>query len=587
MLRGALAYGYEVDYWQQQLPYLPQLWQAYEQTLLLEEETAVIFALTHMSRLLSSAAAPPTLSVAAQTRLTQIASSLHDPADQEKILRILWQTAGPFVVWQPVGIGVGEDNALAQMALSGQPLAAQIIGKTGSETAVSMILSAVPSSPQAMTALHLVQNTAGSLPHQVPATIRLRLRWRQFQDRLLRDGQNQILVRGAIGLSVGLLIFVIMGAGWFSQPSAQMRDSLLEPYPASGIVTIVAVDDASLAAYGRWDSWPRSLHAALIDRLQAAGAGVIVFDFLFEAETADDADLGRAMAAAGNVVQPVLGFGDAIRDEPGKVRYERFVFPHPRLLQAGTAVGHTNILHDEDGYIRQLPLIAEAAGEQFPSLAVSTLQTYLDLEPGPLPPIEDNNLTILGRQIPVSTYSEMLIYYAGPPEQPGQSIFQMVSYQDVLAGNVPPETFRDKIVLIGMTATAEPDRYLTPVSNGRPMYGVEILANVIESIWSSRFISRPSALVRFVILLMLGLITGLLCDRPWTGLVIVLAIGAAYFVAAVWLFDLTGLMLDILFPLLTIIASYVVVMAFRLSIEVRRRREIMNRYQTQALSEQA
>ncbi|MCB8982779.1 MAG: CHASE2 domain-containing protein [Ardenticatenaceae bacterium] len=586
VLRGALAHGYEVDYWQQELSDSPQVWLACEQTLLLEGETAVSQALSLMSKLLTAETAPPALSAAAQARLVQIAASTAHATDQEKTLRILWHTLRPASGWRTVGIGVNEDEALAQMALSGQELAAQLIGKVGSETAVSTLLAA-EANPQALNALSLAQSAAGGLPRQVPVAVRLRLRSQQMQQRLLRDNQNQIAARGIIGLIVGVVIFLLMLGGWFTQPSAQMRDSLLEPYPVSGIVTIVAVDDASLAAYGRWDSWPRSLHAALIDRLNAAGAGAIVFDFLFEAETPDDAVLQQAMEAAGNVVQPVLGFGDAIRDEPGEVRYEKFVLPQPALLEAGTAVGHTNILHDEDGYIRQLPMVAGVDGEQYPSLALSALRTYLDLGSAPLPSIERNKLTVLGREIPVLPFSEMIIYYAGPPEQPGESIFRMVSYQDVLEGNVPADVFKDKIVLVGMTATAEPDRYLTPVSNGRPMYGVEILANVIESIWSSHFISRPGYLVRLFILLGLGLLTGLLCDRPWSGLLIMLALGAAYFIAAVWLFDLSGLMLDILFPLLTILVSYVMVMAFRLSIEARRRREIMNKYQTQSLSEQA
>ncbi|NIP28799.1 MAG: CHASE2 domain-containing protein, partial [Phycisphaerae bacterium] len=71
-----------------------------------------------------------------------------------------------------------------------------------------------------------------------------------------------------------------------------------------------------------------------------------------------------------------------------------------------------------------------------------------------------------------------------------------------------------KIVLIGMTATAEPDNYLTAVSSdGRQMFGVEILANTIEAIWSRKFITRPGDLTRAIVLLFLGVLTGLLCTR--------------------------------------------------------------------------
>ncbi len=583
VLRGALAHGYDIDFWWQEMVGLQWPWRAAEQTLLLEEETAVSLALTQMGRMLLSEAPPTALSTAAQKRLIQIAANQANSVVQEKTLQIVRHTTPSASAWQPVGFGIDEDAYLAMMALDGVDCAAQIIGKIRSETAVSILLQAISSTTaaqQAMTALQAVQSSAGKLPPQVPARIRLQLRGRTIQERLLRNSRNQMVARGIIGLSMGVLSYWLLWAGWFTQPSAQMRDSLLNSYPVSGIITLVSVDDASLAAYGRWDSWPRMLHADLIERLVADGARVIVFDFLFEAETTDDAALGQAMMVAGNVVQPVLGFGDGIRDKPGEIQYERFFYPEPQLLAAGTAVGHTNILHDDDGYIRQLPLIAAADGKQYPSLAISALQTYLGLESESLPPIVGNRLNILGREIPVSDFSEMLIYYAGPPEAQGESIFRTVSYKDALAGDVPPEVFKDKIVLIGMTATAEPDRYLTPVSNGRPMYGIEILANVIESIWSGRFIIRPGGLVQLVILMIFGLVTGLFCARPWSGLGIALGLGMAFFVAAIWLFDLTGIMLDIMFPLLTIVSSYVVVMAFQLSLEARRRREITTRLET-------
>ena len=587
VLRGALVYGYDVDFWWAEIADSRWKWLACQQTLLLEGDTAVSLALRQMSALLSAETEPFVLSAAGRKRLTQLAFTATDQTAQEEMLQILWRTTSPADGWQPVILGAAEDERLAQLALAGQEMAAQLIGRMGSQTAVTHLLKATgqPDLKQpAMSALHAVQGAAGGLPPNTPLRIRLRLGWQRIQERLLLDGRNQIVSRSLIGLSVGALVFLLMVAGWFTPLSAQMRDSLLEPYPVSGIVTIVAVDDASLAAYGRWDSWSRSLHTDLIERLRAAEAGAIVFDFLFAAQTPEDAGLRQAMVSAGNVVQPVLGVGDAIRDEPGEVRYEQFVSPQPLLRHAATAVGHTNILHDDDGYVRQIPLIAGDAVDQYPSLAVAALQTYLGLPTGSMPAVHGGKLALLGRQIPVSAHSEMLIYYAGPPESPGGAVFQTVSYQDVLEGRVPPEVFRNKIVLIGMMATAEPDRYLTPVSNGRPMYGVEILANVVESIWSSRFITRPGGLVRLVILLALGLLTALLCDRPWSGLAMMLGLSLAYFLAAIWLFDVSGLMLDILFPLLAIISSYVMVMAFRLSIEAHRRREIARRLEARVLA---
>ena len=293
-------------------------------------------------------------------------------------------------------------------------------------------------------------------------------------------------------------------------------------------------------------------------------------------ETEDDLLLAEAIAAAGNVLQPVLLQGDASHELQGQLRYDGRVLPQPVFLEGAAAVGHASILHDEDGYIRRVPTVVSVEGEQFNSLAVVALTNYLGGEVSRNAVVENGRLAVAGRQVPVGANGEMHIYYAGPPAQSEQTTFNMVSYQDVLAGTVPAELLHDKIVLVGITATAEPDRYLTPVSDGRPMYGVEILANVIESIWSDRFIRIPGTAVQVVLLLGMGLLVGLVCTRPVTGLVFALGIAGLYFLVVSWIFDATGLMLDLYFPLLTIALSYSMVTVYRYAVEVRRRREIID-----------
>ncbi len=65
--------------------------------------------------------------------------------------------------------------------------------------------------------------------------------------------------------------------------------------PADEIV-IVAVDDASIKHYGAWP-WPRSVHAQMLDFLNADGAKAIGFDFIFAdvQENADQIKLRRLL----------------------------------------------------------------------------------------------------------------------------------------------------------------------------------------------------------------------------------------------------------------------------------------------------
>ena len=160
----------------------------------------------------------------------------------------------------------------------------------------------------------------------------------------------------------------------------------------------------------------------------------------------------------------------------------------------------------------------------------------------------------------------MLINFAGPPAQAEESTYQRLSYQSVIDHNENPALIKDKIVLIGITATAGPDVYLTPVSQGRPMTGIEILANTIETVWSGRFIRRPTQGARMVILIALGALVGLVSKQPGRGLLLVGVVTGVYFFAANALFDSGGVLLDMLYPFLTILISFIGAMGYRFSI---------------------
>ena len=580
LLRGALAHNYEVSHWWRQSPEPDLRWQVSLAALAVEKEPVMARVLTLLLREPAGSLPASVKARASLEKLLDLGTSSQEWRVRRDALNALAHLLPSADGWQAVGISESGDGRLAHLALesgSHGKQAVSIISRLQSETAVHALAEAATegeNAPQALDVLRQIQAAVGSLPASLPGVIRRRLLAQQLRRQLLEDREGISVARSLLGLVAGVLVSLLMLLGFFSVPSAQMQDALLVPYPVSDIVTIVAVDDASLAQYGRWDQWPRALHAQLIDQLTAAGAKTIVFDFVFEAETADDAALVQAMTAAGNVVQPVLVQGDAYHDLAGELRYEGVVLPHPNLVTASAAVGHTGILHDEDGYIRRVPTLISVDGQSYSSLALAALANYVG---GGLPDgvAENGRLSIIGRQVPVGDDGELQIYYAGPPAEAGQTTFNMVRYQDVLAGTVPEALLRDKIVLVGITATAEPDRYLTPVSDGRPMYGVEILANVIESIWSEKFIRVPGTAVRILILLGLGWLVGWLCSRPITGLLFTVGIAVLYFLVAGWLFDLTGLMLDLYFPFTTIALSYLLVTVYRYAVEVRRRREMM------------
>ena len=67
---------------------------------------------------------------------------------------------------------------------------------------------------------------------------------------------------------------------------------------------IVGIDEPSFQELGLAWPWPRRLHAALVDRLAAAGAKLIVFDVVFADPTtaSDDETFATSIRRAGNVI---------------------------------------------------------------------------------------------------------------------------------------------------------------------------------------------------------------------------------------------------------------------------------------------
>ena len=582
MLRGALVHDYALPHWWQENRDVEARIRICEQVMTNEEETAVARALSHLSDELSNNIANVQLSTDSVERLIDLAITQNNAVLRQNIFNLLENSIAVQTEWRPYAFSAEGDEKLALFALGDATKSKQVtrlIGCMHSETAVQVILD-TPESDTRQEMLQAIYQAAGSWPKVVPLRIRMATRTNKLKQSILEDQSTVSLSRSGIGLLTGLFVTLLMLLGVMAIPNSQMRDVYFATYPVSDLITIVEVNDDSLAQEGRWANWPRSRHAELIEKLNASGAKVITFDFVFDTETSDDPILAEAIATAGNVVQPVLGQGDAFRLVEGAMTFSELIFPNEALREPSAMLGHTNILHDEDGYVRQLPLSILVDNEPYPSIALASLLTFLNSQDAPFPLPEDGRLEIIGRDIPLGRFGEFLINYAGPPATQELQTFNMVAYHDVLDGNVDPALIDGKIILVGITATSEPDSYLTPVSNGRPMYGVEILANVMEAIWSNRFIKTPPMFVNVIILLVLGMITGLLCTRPWRGLFYTAVLIIFYFVFATFIFDATGLMLDLLFPFTTILLSYAFVTAYRYSVEVRRRRHLVTMFQS-------
>jgi CHASE2 domain-containing sensor protein/signal transduction histidine kinase len=243
--------------------------------------------------------------------------------------------------------------------------------------------------------------------------------------------------------------------------------------PVADDIIIVAVDEKSLDTLGRWP-WSRQVHAKLVDRLTQAGAKAIVLDILFAEPDRNDPDsdnqLIQSIAASERVFMPVI----LEEHRQGGMLVESM--PLPALSDVAAGLGHVHMELDADGIARGVFLYEGLGQAYWPHLMLTLLNW---LEPGEE---EDMGSAPISRQAPnihtINRHTHRLIPFYGPAGH-----YHRYSYSQVLEGDFLPDLFRDRIVLVGVTATGIGDALPTPVSGyGVPMPGVEINANVLQSL---------------------------------------------------------------------------------------------------------
>ena len=209
-----------------------------------------------------------------------------------------------------------------------------------------------------------------------------------------------------------------------------------------------------------------------------------------------------------------------------------------KLAESAASFGFINIKPDPDGTLRHALLMMRYQDQDFfPSLDLEVVRAYEKIPdqdiaayiaPDGLERIHFGRHTLLHARD-----GSALINYTGP-----YRTYPQYSMADVISGTVPPETFRDKIVLIGPTALGLGDMRNTPFANQDPVYmGVEVHANIIDNLLHSEekgrgFLQRTGyqemADVAFILLFGLGF--GFLFSRvtPLYSTILVILALAAY-----------------------------------------------------------
>lgn len=273
------------------------------------------------------------------------------------------------------------------------------------------------------------------------------------------------MLAASLLLVTGLVLFDMSRA--LGNPVYDMLLNWNKFQPSKDIV-IVTIDDRSLDALGGWPL-SRKHYSDLLalwdnPRCKPQSIGI---DLLFLDSSQEDAELAEKMAAH-KVVLPLEFRWDSRANDA--IDFKTAVLP----IRSAANFGHINIAFDADGVVRRFSL----RDRQWPHFS-EQMQALANAKP--TLPLTDGDET------------------AGPSSRgirmPSQdSGYTTVSLSDALINGCTTPFFKDKLVLIGVTAPSLGDRFPTSVSvqSGSSTPGVEILAAALDAVRSGTLIRDVS-----------------------------------------------------------------------------------------------
>lgn len=431
--------------------------------------------------------------------------------------------------------------------------------------------------------------------------------------------QQKKLISGMlVGGTVFLLALALYWSGLLTIAELKTLDHRFhlyaDPTKAGNDIVLVAVDEASLEAYGRWP-WSRDRHGYVVHYLKQAGAKAVVFDILFlepdnAAEEFDEV-FAEEMKAAGNVYLPFLmqdqhepsgtsavapaGLPDTSPDilkkatialddqEPqptGTLKtYAGEKLPTPLFAQAAHGLGYINLTPDIDGTTRRLPLLARARDQAFLHIATAVARDLLNVDQATL---RRRELQLGPMTIPLTAEHEMVVDWHGTLENRVYPVYPigavLRSYTDMHEGKPPllePALFQDKIVFVATTAAGTYDLRVTPLSPFAP--GVLIHMSALDNILRHRHLQPASWWIFAASTLVLTMATAwafMLIQSQWVKAAVIGGLAIAYYGLAVHAFTSHGLWLDLAIPEGALAVSFAAAATVEYLTEGKQRRQL-------------
>ena len=297
-----------------------------------------------------------------------------------------------------------------------------------------------------------------------------------------------------LSLAAGVLALLLVGAATLSRTwhalefkTFDVLTALAAPHRTTVPVVILAIDEPTFQELQQTWPFPRSVHAALLERLRADGALAVGLDIVFADPTteAEDAALDRTMAQVGQGL-PVVLASTREKIDGANAALWMDIQPLQRFLDAGADAGDAGVEPDDDFVVRRAPVAREG-------FALRLAQRVTEAR-GQTPAL--HHFDWIGYRGPRGTFDTRSYYQALEP------------------GLLPAGFFKGKIVLVGRSARtatelahSQADLFNSPfgTAGGERLFpGVELQATLLDNYLTGgglRSVSDAWTLVVTVLLL--------------------------------------------------------------------------------------
>jgi adenylate cyclase len=387
-------------------------------------------------------------------------------------------------------------------------------------------------------------------------------------------------------LLVAIVLVLVWLGGQHAEPLAHDLFMRLSARPAThSPVTLVLIDDDSINRLsGKFGPlpWPRRAYLDVFKAVQSSKPAVMVFDSHFvglQGHERDDARFFTELQAFPNLIS-----GLVLEESPNAETPLNTRLPEYYWLKLGVV----SVNEDEDGIIRSLkPSFRMGMGDVFPSLSLAAADSYLK-SGQPLPLSETGHASTspgvkhAGRKmdangshpghafrIPLDSQGtfglrwETILNPNRPEAARSHPAIPLWRFFEPKAGKLD---LSGRIALIGASSSFHRDYHKSPMANRH--LGPDIHATAIDNFLSERTVIRVSPGLNLTLLALLCLVIFLLRLRYNSisrNLLYTLGSMVIYSWVAFWCLSERGWWLDVVTPLLFMLASFMAASTCRIS----------------------